>query len=191
MKKFLCLFFAIITVFAVTISVSAETFNNPEEEIELALDNSRNAGVTFGYAVFDHGIYYYNLDNMQEKAVFESIQNRSNFRSTQVKSLGSFHVGIEMVGSQYRMYYEARGVGLVSVGGYMKCKSTALILPKTYHDEKFVQKSVGTTFMSGESSLFSLPAGTEKVKVGWHDVTVQDGDGYAEPGDGYVTVNVG
>lgn len=141
--------------------------------------------------MYDDCTVYYDLGNAGERDVFESIQNNSNACVIQPRSIGSFHVGIEMVGTQYRMYYEVNGIGLLSVGGYMKCKSTALVLPTTYHDEKFVQTSLGTTKMTGESSAFSLPSGTEKVKVGWHDVTVQDGDGYDELSDAYATVNVG
>lgn len=191
MKKFLSIFLVLVTLLSVAIPASATSVDENSYEIELTLDSNGRAGVTYGYVVFEDSVRYYNFEVDAEKAAFESIQTNSNSRAVQPRSIGSFHVGIEMVGTQYRMYYEVKGVGLLSVGGYMKCKSTAWLFAKTYHDQKFSQTSIGTTMMSGESSVFSLPSGTEKVKVGWHDVTIRDGDGYAELADAYAKVNVG
>ena len=191
MKKILSLFFAIIAVFSVVLPASAMSNGNADNEIELALDNTGKAGATYGYATYDNSTVYFNLDNADERLAFEAIQSTTNSRAVQPRLFGSIHVGIEMVGTQYQMYYEVKGDSLLSAGGYMKCKSTALVLATTYHDEKFVQTSLGTTLMTGESSLFSLPSGTEKVKVGWHDVTIRHSGGYSEPSDKYATVKVG
>lgn len=191
MKKVMSFLLAIVVILGVAAPVHAAGIEEDYAEIELTLDAEGNARVAYGYAVYEDGIIYYDLSSAADNAAFEAIQNNSNGRAAAPKAIGSFHVGIEMVGTQYRMYYEVHGTGLLSVGGYMKCKSTALLFATTYHDEKFSQTAIGATMMSGESSVFSLPSGTEKVKVGWHDVTVRDGNGYAELSDAYASVKVG
>ena len=192
MKKVMSFLLALVVILGVTAPVYAAGIEEDYAEIELTLDADGNARVAYGYAVYEDGIIYYDLSNAADNAVFEAIQNDSHNRAAAPKAIGSFHVGIEMVSeTQYKMYYEVHGVGLLVVGGYMKCKSTALLFATTYHDERFSQTSIGTTMMSGESAVFSLPSGTEKVKVGWHDITVKDGNGYAELSDAYATVKVG
>lgn len=191
MRKLASILLVLVLVLSCTTPVFASA-SEVDAEIELTLDAEGNARVAYGYAVYEDGIVYYDLSNADDNAAFEAIQNVSHNRAATPKAIGSFHVGIEMVSeTQYKMYYEVHGVGLLVVGGYMKCKSTALLFATTYHDERFSQTSIGTTMMSGESAVFSLPSGTEKVKVGWHDITVKDGNGYAELSDAYATVKVG
>ena len=192
MKKFLCLFLAMIAVLSVSLPVSAASVDSEETEIELSLDEFGNAGVTYGYVVYESETAYFNLANPDESAAFEAIQDNTNAnsRSVQPRSIGTFHVGIQKSGSAYRMHYTVTGSGLLSAVGYMKCKSTELLFASTYHDEYFKKSSTGTSSMSGYSNTFTLPSGTTSVKVGWHDVTIRDGDGEASVANKYATVTV-
>lgn len=193
MKKCLSLLLAIIAIFTVALPASAASTGSTVPEFELVLDESGRGGAIYGYVIYENETRYYDLSNASERAAYAAIQKQANTgsRAIQPLSIGSLHVGIEMKDSQYQMYYEVKGTGLLYVDGYMKCKSTAILFATTFHDEYFTKSSLGSTSLSGTSSKFDLPSGTTKVKVGWHDVTIKDGDGYAYPTDQYASVPVG
>lgn len=165
------------------------------EEIILTLDENGNAGVSVGFIVYSDHTDYFDMSIPDQKDAFYNAQTSmaSSNSIMPLAEVGMIHVGIEMSGSKYKMYYDVTGTALKSARGYMKCKSTALLFATTYLDEYFLNTSaLGTTKLSGESALFSLPDGTEKVKVGWHDVTILDVDGgSATPSDTYASVKVG
>lgn len=173
-----------------------ETLNG---ETVLELDEEGNAGATIGMVIYDNGsVEQYDLDVDLQAEEFYTLQEQ--IENTSVKANGItpksavvFHVGIEMVDeTDYRMYYTATGIGLTKAAGYMACKSTALLFPTVYHDEYFSNtRIIGVPRMEDESDTFSLPSGTSKVKVGWHDVKITYQDGNIDAPDKYRTVSVG
>lgn len=186
MKKILSLILAIVLLLTANVCAfaSADEVVGFHSEKVLTLDENGRAEVVIGYAIFEDQVMTFDLENQEQSQAFYAIEPRAT---------GTMHVGIEMTGTAdtYRMYYKVTGVGLLSVDGYMQCKSTAWFGATVYHNQKFYKTSAGGTSISGNSTTFTLPAGTSQVKVGWHDVTIKDNDGSVDIDDKYQTVKVG
>lgn len=200
LKKLLYLAAAIGMIFSLSTNALAYEKENTDIETVLELDENGKAGAMVGIVIYDDYVENYDLTMPEQMKTFNMLQATINLDTNILKSNSPaprggviFHVGIEMTGKtdEYRMYYEASGVGITKASGYMKCKSTALLFATTYHDEYFSNMSIGTTFMSGESKTFTLPSGTNKVKVGWHGVSITDADGSVKADDKYISVDVG
>ena len=198
LKKLMSLAVAIGLLASLSVPVMAYEPENENGEVVLELDEYGRAGATVGMIVYDDRIENFDLTVVEQEQAFNALQvsitnGQNKMSSSAPRSSVIFHVGIEMTGKtdEYRMYYEIDGIGITKASGYMKCKSTALLFPTTYHDEYFSKTSIGTTYMSGESDEFTLPSGTSKVKVGWHGVSVTYADGKVNASDKYAIVNVG
>lgn len=190
MKKLLCFLLAIVSVFALMLPVCAAS---SAQEFEVDLSD----GASLGFVVNNGEVEYFDLDEPNEAETFYKLYHSPNMLNSNNSARiagGVMHVGIEMAErGKYRLYYDITGNSLSYASGSMKCKSTAIIFPTTYHDETFSNTSSDTVTISGESSTFDLPSGTTKVKVGWHDVLIRfTGDnGFATPSDKYESVEVG
>lgn len=176
--KLLSIILSVVMLLSLNVSALAYEVEVPNDsEIVLNLDENGRAEVSMEFVTQDGQLKFFEPDDSAE--------------TISPRATGLMHVGIEMVGSQYRLYYYVTGTSIYSVKGYMQCKSAALFSSKMYFSQYINHSSIGLPRLEGESQTFSLPSGTSKVKVGWSDVTIKDADGTANIADKFATVNVG